>query len=92
MSKLELLNPKETAIAAAMGWSVRHVYDLRSARWLVLVMPAVLGSAPLPTAESAGIFVINLARQGNALAVKAMRLVMASHAPYKPRPKPRKKS
>ncbi|NQW81317.1 MAG: hypothetical protein HQ445_09105 [Polaromonas sp.] len=77
----ELLNAHEAAEAAALGWALHHVYDLRLGRWSVAVLPARPGIEPLTSAAHAGAFVVGLARSGNALAVKALRLVMASHSP-----------
>lgn len=72
MSKSELLTPEEAAQAAAQGWSLSHVYDLASSKWRVMVYA-------LPCCEKAGLFVVNQARMGNPVAIKALRLIQASH-------------
>lgn len=68
----DLLTIEEDAAAAAQGWTLNHVYDLEAARWRVMT----LGS---PHAEAAGQFVVNRARMGDALAQKALGLVMNSN-------------
>ena len=77
----DLLTIEETAEAADQGWLLQHVYDQGLKRWAVMVLPLQFGTAHLPTADAAGAFVVALARQGHTLAIKALRLVMASHAP-----------
>ena len=68
----ELLNVEEAAAAASQGWSLEHIYDLASSRWRVVVYA-------MPDCEKAGQFVVAQARMGNAVALKALRLVQASH-------------
>lgn len=68
----DLLNIEESAAAAAQGWSLSHVYDLAASKWRVQVYA-------LPDCEKAGQFVVAQARAGNAVALKALRLVQASH-------------
>ncbi len=72
MSNLALLTIEEDAAAAAQGWSLSHVYDLATEKWRVQVYG-------LPSCELAGQFVVNQARMGSALGIKALRLVQASH-------------
>lgn len=72
MSNLELLTPDEDVLALSQGWSLSHVYDLESSKWRVQVYGT-------PSSEMAGAFVVNQARAGNQLAIKALRLVQASH-------------
>lgn len=69
---VELLTKEEAAIAEAQGWSLSHVYDLATSKWRVQVYA-------LPCCEKAGQFVVAQARMGSALAIKALRLVQASH-------------
>ncbi len=49
-----------------------HVYDLTKQRWALQIFG-------VPSAERAGQLVIQLARTGDALAQKALRLIMAEH-------------
>lgn len=65
MSNLGLLTKEESLVAFAQGWSVHHVYELEAQKWVIRI---------LPSDAAAG--VVNLARQGNMLATKALRLVM----------------
>ena len=72
MSNLDLLTKEESAAAATQNWQLCHIYDLASNRWSV----GVYGQ---PSCELAAQFVINQARMGAALAIKALRLIQASH-------------
>lgn len=67
---LDLLTIEEDKVAAAQGWGVYHIYDMAVDQWAVRVLPV--------TAQPN---IIILAKQGNSLAVKALRLVM--HGPQK---------
>ena len=68
----DLLTAEEDAKASIQGWGLHYVYDLEAERWRVMT----LGN---PHAEAAGQFVINQARSGDALAQKALSLVMKSN-------------
>ncbi len=72
MSKTELLTKEEDVQASSQGWSLGHVYDLNTKRWSVQVYG-------MPSCEKAGAFVVNQARMGSALAIKALRLIQESH-------------
>ncbi len=72
MSKQDLLTKEEDAAAQSQGWSLGHVYDLASKKWSVQVYG-------MPSCEKAGASVVNLARMGNPLAIKALRLIQESH-------------
>lgn len=65
MSNFDLLTKEEDVAAAAQGWNVYHVYELEAQKWVIRVLPAEVVPG-----------VINLAKQGNPLAIKALRLVM----------------
>lgn len=65
MSNCDLLTKDERAIATKLGWDVHHVFDLETQKWCVRI---------LPTTSLGG--VIHLAKTGNPLATKALRLVM----------------
>lgn len=54
--------------AKAMGWSVDRVYHLDVAKWVVQIYPADAMPA-----------VIDMARNNNPLAIRALQLVMAGH-------------
>lgn len=68
MSNFDLLNEQDAVAAKAMGWSVDHVYHLDVARWVVQIYPADATAA-----------VIDMARNNNPLAIRALQLVMAGH-------------
>jgi len=72
MSKQDLLTKEEDAAAQSQGWSLGHVYDLASKKWSVQVYG-------MPSCEKAGAFVVNQARMGSALAIRALRLIQESH-------------
>lgn len=68
MSNCDLLTKDERAAAANLGWDVHHVYELETRKWGIRILPTTsLGH------------VINLAKLGNPLATKALKLVM--HGP-----------
>lgn len=66
---LDLLTIEEDAEASRQGWGVYYVYDLATNRWCI----QFCGS---PNAEKATRFVVNQAHEGNALARKALQLIM----------------
>lgn len=72
MSLKELLTPDEVSKAAMQGWSLCHVFDLESSKWRVQIYGA-------PRCDLAGQLVVGQARMGDALCIKALRLVQASH-------------
>ena len=90
MSKYDLLSEKESQEALSHGWLLSDVYDIRLKRWLVVVLPAAFGRAPLFTAADAAGYVIECAKRGHALSTKALRLVMAGPV-VKPKPKTKAK-
>lgn len=67
----DLLTIEEDKAAAAQGWSVEYVYDLGTDRWIV----AITGS-PTPHTALQGVY--TRARQGDSLAIKALKLVVKS--------------
>ena len=72
MANLDLLTSLECSQAASQGWSLHHVYDLKTARWLVMI----LGS---PSVDDTCARVVQQARAGDPLAQKALSLVMRSN-------------
>ena len=78
ISMTDLLTSEESAVAAAAGWMLCNVFDSKDKRWQVAVLPLVIGQPPLHSADRAGLHVINQARSGNALAIKALQLVMGA--------------
>ena len=71
MSNLEQLTKDEKRQALLQGWELGHVFDLGTSKWSI----KILG---MPSAEIAGAGVVTRARMGDALCLKALRLVMAS--------------
>jgi hypothetical protein len=60
----DLLTIEEDKQAAAQGWGVHHVYDLDTKQWGIRILPA-----------EAATQVVNMARAGQALSLKAIRLM-----------------
>lgn len=81
----DLLTNDEISHAEKQGWQLCHVYDQGTAKWLVEVLPAK-GSA-VRSARAVQAVVLNFARNRDAVALRAMSLVMNSHAPQKPKRK-----
>lgn len=74
MSKIDLLTIEEAAQAAQQGWLLSHVYDLTLKRWRVMALPIDGKSA-----TAIGTALVGQARGGNALAQKALGIVMKSN-------------
>lgn len=66
----DLLSAEEDKAAAAQGWGIHHVYELEAQKWVVRVLP--VEAAPV---------VVNLAKAGDRLALKALRIL--THGPQK---------
>lgn len=64
----DLLSVEEDKAAAAQGWGIHHVYELEAQKWVVRVLP--VEAAPV---------VVNLAKAGDRLALKALRIL--THGP-----------
>jgi len=77
MSNLDLLTKNEAVQAAAEGWLVSHVYDLKSKSWRVMILP--YGERFKKDAKKASYWVMGRAQQSSALHLKALRL--AVHGP-----------
>lgn len=72
----DLLTIEEDQEAAASGWSLEYVYDIKSGRWVVQILP-LLFIKPFHYADAMATQVVGMARLGNPLALKALRLVAA---------------
>ncbi len=59
---LDLLTIEEDAAAAEQGWGLYHVYD---AKWVIRILPT-----------TANELVVNLAKQGQRIPIKALRLLV----------------
>lgn len=82
MSNYELLTTDETEAARAQGWGLHHVYDLKQARWSVMVLA-------MPSADAGSRYVVAQAEAGSALAKKALRLIMQGNDPVNQKRKKR---
>ena len=82
----DLLTTSEAEHAADHGWGLCPVYDLGKTRWALEVLPI---DHPNTSAVSAQMAVYSLAQHGDAVAIKALQLVVRSHQP--PVKKARKK-
>ncbi len=65
----DLLTPDEDKTAASQGWSLEYVFDMTAQKWVTAITGA-------PNAHAAQLTVYALAKQGNALAIKALRLLV----------------
>lgn len=86
-----MLDAVETQQAAAMGWELREVYDLKTKRMELAVMPLSLENNSAPATFN---FVVDLAKRRNAIAIKALSLIaqynMSKGKPWPPSPNSRK--
>ena len=84
----DLLTNREAAHAAALGWSLCHVYDTGKTRWALEVLPT---DHPATSAVVTQARVYALARSGDAVAIKSLQLVVRSHQPAPSAKKGKKK-
>ena len=85
----DLLTTKEAEQAAQQGWQLCHVFDAATSKWLVEVLPTK--DSKVHSAKRMQATVLGLARERDVVALRAMSLVMASHAPQTPKAKRKKK-
>ena len=78
MSKLDLLQTHEAAEAHAQGWLLAQVFDPRSLRLLPQILPVSFGH-PFKHARAATAWVATRARGNDALALKALRIIVQGH-------------
>lgn len=83
-----MLTPAEIDLAKLNGWVLCDVYDEKSRRWVVQVLP----TKDNPVQSVTALFTVLLTRgaSGDALASKLVNITMASLAP-KTKPKKAKK-
>lgn len=74
MRQNEFLTPEEEYQANGLGWTLERVFQLDTLNWRIMVIPA--GGHQLD-AESTAREVIYQAKQGVAVALKALRLIKA---------------
>ena len=71
---IDLLTVEEDKQAAAEGWRVGYVYDLKTDRWTVQIFPLAFVK-PFAFADAMAAHVVGLARMGHPIALKAVRFV-----------------
>ncbi len=76
----DLLSIEEDTRAAAQGWCIEYVFDCKSDRLNVVILP-INFVKPLHNSYAAAALVVSQARDGNALAVKALRLLQRGFVP-----------
>ncbi len=64
----DLLTVEEDKVAESQGWVLTHVYDMAVNQWVIRILPV----AVVPQ-------VVTLAKTGNVLALKALRVL--THGP-----------
>jgi hypothetical protein len=74
LSMHDLLTDEETTHAAAQGWLLSWVYDLRTRRLTADILPVTPGQGT----QAAIQFVVNKAKQRDAVALRALQLVTSS--------------
>lgn len=65
----DLLTPEETAMAKSQGWCLEYVFD--AGRWKLCVLPLEIRG----NVQQATGFITTLAKQRNALCLKALQLI-----------------
>lgn len=70
-----MLDPHETVLARRQGWLLAEVFDPRTSRVRPEILP-IKFDKPFDSARKAAGWVINQAKGGDALAIKALHLVM----------------
>ena len=77
----DLLTKDETEHAAKQGWLLSYVFDQGTSKWLVEVLP--VKDNRVRSARHMQTVVMNLARNRDPVALRAMSLVMAGIIPTK---------
>jgi len=70
---LDLFTEAEDIETRQIGWSVEYVFDCKTDRFVVAILPTHF-TPQFPHAGAAGNLVLQQARAGNRLAVKALQL------------------
>lgn len=74
ISMYDLLTTEEDKAAAALGWTVQYVFDLERGRWTVQILPKDF-APPFDRTDLVTSMVVGMARQGDKLSIKALRLI-----------------
>ena len=72
--KNEFLTPAEERLASELGWKIERVFQLGTLKWRVMILPA--GGYPMDPISTAR-EVINQAKSGIDVAIKALKIVKA---------------
>lgn len=78
MSNFDLLTKHETETARSQGWVLCEVFDLSKKRWNRQVLPVQFCKST-PHAAHMTTVVVNRARSGDALALRALQLIAQGH-------------
>jgi len=70
-SMRDLLTKDEAALAKSQGWCLEYVYDLEKSKWLLCVLPLEIRG----NTQQAVNTIVTLAKQRNALCLKALQLI-----------------
>lgn len=71
-----MLTPQETADARSQGWALCEVYDLKTARITRRILPSDGFAVPFNRVDLITTAVVNRAKQGEALALRALQLLV----------------
>lgn len=71
-----MLSEPDTKAAVEQGWALEFIYDLNKARCLLTVMPVDFPTVPAWQARQA---LVARARRGEALAIRALKLIHSSN-------------
>lgn len=83
----ERLDENDVLAAAKQGWALEEVYDTRG-YFVQVAVPTPSGS-PFKSSHAASTYVLHRARKGDALSIRAMKLIAASR--FTPPPPRRRK-
>ena len=70
----DLLSLEEDKEAAALGWCLSYVYNTKTCRWAIQILPLVF-SEPLEYVDVIAAKVVGMGRINHPLALKALRLM-----------------
>lgn len=66
-----LLTPDETILAKSQGWCLEYVFDLAKNKWMLCTLPLEIRG----NTQAATEMVVAMAKQRNALCLKALQLI-----------------
>lgn len=90
---MNFLSDEDTLVATRQGWQLCDVYDLKTSRWVVGVLPTP--NNPTKSAHAAELALVGRAREGDGVARRAIQAIMTMAAAPAPKaaakPKGKKK-